>query len=82
MCIRDSKRPDAVAGGFNHIVGAAHIPEVAVLIPPGGVAGVVKAVAPGPVSYTHLDVYKRQFRRLGVNLTCEPQYQSKKLYHK
>jgi uncharacterized protein (UPF0371 family) len=22
------------------------------------------------------------FRRLGVNLTCEPQYQSKKLYHK
>ena len=22
------------------------------------------------------------FRKLGVNLTCEPQYQSKKLYHK
>ena len=22
------------------------------------------------------------FRKLGINLTCEPQYQSKKLYHK
>ena len=22
------------------------------------------------------------FRKLGINLTCEPQYESKKLYHK
>ena len=22
------------------------------------------------------------FRKLGLNLTCEPQYQTKKLYHK
>ena len=27
-------------------------------------------------------VDEKVFRRLGVNLTCEPQYQSKKLYHK
>ena len=32
------------------------------------------------VILSHVD--EDTFRRLGVNLTCEPQYQSKKLYHK
>ena len=42
----DLEGPDAVAGGLDHVVGAADIPEVAVLIPPGHVAGVVHAVVP------------------------------------
>ena len=37
----DLERPDAVAGGLDDVVRAADIPEVAVLIPPGQVAGVV-----------------------------------------
>ena len=32
------------------------------------------------VILSHVD--EGTFRKLGVNLTCEPQYQSKKLYHK
>ena len=27
-------------------------------------------------------VDKNVFRKLGVNLTCEPEYENKKLYHK
>ena len=27
-------------------------------------------------------VDEQVFRKLGVNMTCEPQYQTKKLYHK
>ena len=42
----DFERPDPVAGGFNNIVGTANIPEVAVLIPPRGVAGVINIVVP------------------------------------
>ncbi|MBR5266548.1 MAG: DUF1846 family protein, partial [Clostridia bacterium] len=30
------------------------------------------------LSQVDLDVY----RKLGINLTCEPRYQGKKLYHK
>ena len=28
------------------------------------------------------EVDKKTFKKLGVNLTCEPKYQTKKLYHK
>ena len=41
------KGPNAVAGRLDHVIGAAHIPEVPVLVPPGGVAGVVHAIVPG-----------------------------------
>src|SRR5699024_7462457 len=38
--------PDAVAGGLDDVVGAAHVPVVAPLIAPGEVARVVYAVVP------------------------------------
>ena len=28
------------------------------------------------------EVDEKTFKKLGVNLTCEPKYQTKKLYHK
>ena len=43
----DLERPDAVAGRLDDVVHAAHVPVEAVLIPPGGVAGMVIAVVPG-----------------------------------
>ena len=38
------KRPDAIAGALDHIVLPADIPVVPVLIPPGKIAGMIKAV--------------------------------------
>ena len=40
----DLERPDAVAGGLDHVVHAADVGQEAVLILPGDVAGVVPAV--------------------------------------
>ena len=40
------KGTDAVSGALDQIVGTPHIPVVAVLIFPGGIAGVVESVVP------------------------------------
>ena len=40
------KRADAVARGLDDVIDAADIPVIAVLVAPGGVAGVVQAVVP------------------------------------
>ena len=38
---------DAITGALDHVVGAAHVPEVAVLVAPSDVARVIDAVVPG-----------------------------------
>src|SRR5579862_5358786 len=43
----DLERADAVAGGDDHVVGAALVPEVAVLVLPCGVLGVEPLAAEG-----------------------------------
>ena len=40
----DLEGPDAVTGGFDHVIGAADIPEEACFIHPSNVAGVVETV--------------------------------------
>ncbi len=41
------KRADTITGRLNDVVGSSNIPEIAVLILPGSVAGVVQTVVPG-----------------------------------
>ena len=40
------KGPDAVAGGLDHVVRPAHVPQVSILVLPRHVPGVVEAVVP------------------------------------
>ena len=57
MCIRDSRRRGGRPGLCDAGLGSGHRS--------GGVAGFVRRAVAEPVSYTHLDVYKRQgYRRV------------------
>ena len=68
MCIRDSRqRAQLVLRGTGHFAGQIHIfPGQAAFLLMGAMlatsmsANVFFWIIPGPVSYTHLDVYKRQ----------------------
>ena len=83
MCIRDRHQPDpadpigvlAAFGGAEHaalagfLVAAAarRVPVILDGVIAGAAALAAAALCPGAVSYTHLDVYKRQAYPVGVS---------------
>ena len=60
LAINTLMRDEELQGALALAEYAASLPVDALIVQDVGFASLVRSAAPGPVSYTHLDVYKRQ----------------------